>query len=865
MEGHHALSKFLHAHPTSPFIHKVIEKMTQVFTEVMDSLAVVDSEEVAVERIGTHLTKNLDVPMNIDDSLRLGVANVLLKQMQSTVENLNSLSSGRSLFFLGILKALKEFDGALFPKHRTEFMDVLFSCLTTVERISGATTKEIKESDKSWQYRQRTVMSYEFRTILFSHLAHLLGERDWEVAPEIVARAHRGIQRFVSEDQIRKAISSRVRDPTKDSDHFRDRLSLLMSALNLFFSCGYHNTDVRKNCLQFIRHFMRRPPILSEGGRFVVGLNVFYEGLCKFCVEFGQRIRDCIPELVEALRVFLVHPDSYLVSESQEHFLRDQAIRAVAMLVGADYSNAGDACLSRLLFGLSKVLGGGTSGRSSSFASRSALDSVDSGLATSESWMQVVASGDKGPGVYDVVASNHILLLSGVAVHLKRKSVVEAVMTSLVDHFPYYHHLEPFHSIFCQALVDVARLGFENVFKDVVNILLSLFRSPMELPVRSVSSIPNALLELARGTTTPALREYLLFEVMKHFTLLFTQVSEMVSMDSSIKGTSLVGHIGLLLPVIAELMKGSIDFEKEENGALWRLFRRVWFFLIMYSFVAEGVWLEDWFDAVLNIAKRAPLLVYAMRHSFLETELEIQANFGHVPDADKERVRKELIHYFPHRSTLITRFSLEECLYLLSVFHLERLRASNGTVYECFSYLADETLLLSRHDVYSCLINVIWSVCESFIERVARMPVSEERENLIIKQTELLMLSYCHTVPAVRDVSLSSLIALTRRFPFILFVPSVFETLLELLEEMGQACEQDIVEEWKYHHEHLGLSIYLSESLHDRKTQFVKLVKLCGNWVESASHFCPVSFFCNVPHISVVFCSKWRQIRASWL
>ena len=350
---------------------------------------------------------------------------------------------------------------------------------------------------------------------------------------------------------------------------------------------------------------------------------------------------------------------------------------------------------------------------------------------------------------------------------------------------------------------------------------------------------------------------------------------------------SVVGTLGFLLPTIAFMMKGglehfdfptlflrsntpSLGFELFQHEKLnLKYFRILWILIVIYKFTDpdESQVFGDWFAAVLAIAARTPTLVMMSDPVLFQTQLESHFNMKFDSAEVVSFVNSSFLKLLPEVDLLKESLSIPKRIYILSVLHLERLRARSGVFFAIFQYLENQSLKQSGLSPFLDAVadKVFQEYLKSFDSSVLfdsdglRKRKSRSRRTNIINHAIFLLVKSSSRYSNVALKARKYLESLVSRFAFIqwdrLCLGVIFELLQYLDEKKGQvdfletSLRNDVI--------HLslltpsGLStepivIDLPESVAARKALFKDYIMILTKWIENAAFDVPSEIVSSV-------------------
>ncbi|ORX92254.1 hypothetical protein K493DRAFT_377181 [Basidiobolus meristosporus CBS 931.73] len=395
-----------------------------------------------------------------------------------------------------------------------------------------------------------------------------------------------------------------------------------------------------------------------------------------------------------------------------------------------------------------------------------------------------------------------------------------------------------------EKLIDIALVAPMKTFNDLISIFGQLSKQ-LETPENKdlvQAAIKSQLLLAQRLAGDQSRYELYLGSLLNVFIDKGLAIQEYMSKQKKGHSTNIAGQLGTLLPVIAALLAHD-DFNPHINckQELVPLFRNTWLYCVLFDFISDSVWGQDWCDAIVVIGVKTPVLALESATNYLDADLENNTVLvRNLLDQDFTKLKSSLSLHL--KNSEIRSLTFPQVAFLLAVYHIESIRSRMGNCAYILNYFANQgvassNLLKYIEVIARQAINIYIAEAKS----IAGVDIIEK--NLVEQARQLLVLS-CHRLRKVHIFATGFIDKLVESFPPLFCDKQLVEVLLELVQLVWKSCEAEYHDEYSpvynFTSERVNITLNLPDAYGYRQDLLTQLCCLAKQWLSIAHQSSPL-------------------------
>ncbi|BET02066.1 Phosphatidylinositol 4-kinase [Nesidiocoris tenuis] len=312
-------------------------------------------------------------------------------------------------------------------------------------------------------------------------------------------------------------------------------------------------------------------------------------------------------------------------------------------------------------------------------------------------------------------------------------------------------------------------------------------------------AVINALANIAANINGEHEMSELLVRLMELFVQLGLEGKRASDKAPANKASSSAGNLGMLIPVIAVLVR-RLPVIKQPKPRLLKLFRDFWLYCVVMGFTTQsGLWPNEWRQGVEQIAVKSPCLVAqsSSRSELRQLQYTSAVRNDSVSVTQLQEFRTQILTLLenpPEITAYVNKLSFAQCTFLLSVYWLETLRVRHSpepSLQPILEYLVDRALITDKSGMWLCVTAVADRVFSMFLESMSLKPKDEGRERELEDHAVFLLVNFNHIHKQIRRMADKYLSGLVDKFPHILWNSTVLCRMLDMLHILSSYLELD--------------------------------------------------------------------------
>ncbi|GJQ75443.1 hypothetical protein Trydic_g23610 [Trypoxylus dichotomus] len=313
-------------------------------------------------------------------------------------------------------------------------------------------------------------------------------------------------------------------------------------------------------------------------------------------------------------------------------------------------------------------------------------------------------------------------------------------------------------------------------------------------------AVINAFANIAANIKPDSLHG-LLVNLLELFVQLGLEGKRASEKSPSAKASSSAGNLGVLIPVIAVLLR-RLPPIRNPKARLHKLFRDFWLYCVIMGFTPSdlGLWPQDWYEGVKEIAVKTPPLISptSSRSEMRELQYTSAVRNESVSVNELQELRMQVLELLKGAtdvSTYVNKLSFAQLTFLLSVYWVETLRVTNSPEPNLQTiiadYLCDSALQKDKAGMWNCVSSVGEKVFDKFLEVMKNKPRNAVREADLEEHAQFLLVNFNSPQKQIRRVADKFLSLLVDKFPHLLWNRRVIWTTLDIMQVLSYSLELD--------------------------------------------------------------------------
>ncbi|RCH96416.1 phosphatidylinositol-4- kinase [Rhizopus azygosporus] len=437
------------------------------------------------------------------------------------------------------------------------------------------------------------------------------------------------------------------------------------------------------------------------------------------------------------------------------------------------------------------------------------------------------------------VCANVLSAIVGIAVYIKDAEIISQAFSMLALR---RKMLSPYAAAsLTMKLVDLALVSSEKVFAEIISLLATINEEAIYVENNLLhTSIISAQLSLAeRLKERPEYYQIYLHNILTLFIDIGNSIQRTMLKNKKEHEFPLESKLGSLLPVISALLEHA-DFNPHlsPTGETVALFRNLWFHCILFGFVTESIWIREWHNHMLKIARKTPVLVLESNTNYLESDLEHNSVLRNSSAAEHGLgpLRQKLNNFLPSLAYDIKNFSFAQIVFALSVYHVEMMRSRMGDCSHILHYFTNDGINTST--LANALETIAERVSQAFIKDASGKAQGQSLDDNLRSQVAALLKLCCHKRQKVHVMAIKTVERIVLSFTQVFTDGYLIQLLLELVQLTWLSCEAEYRDEYSpvfhFTSHRVKVTIELGDSYAYRKEVCTRLYQNARKWIQLA-------------------------------
>ncbi|CAB4064610.1 PI4KA [Lepeophtheirus salmonis] len=321
------------------------------------------------------------------------------------------------------------------------------------------------------------------------------------------------------------------------------------------------------------------------------------------------------------------------------------------------------------------------------------------------------------------------------------------------------------------------------------------------------------------------------------------------ALDDGTLSSNSAGNLGVLIPVIAVLIRRMDDKDlSNPNNRLKKFFSDFWLYAVVFGFTKDdnGLWPQDWYDGVSEIAAKAPKLTFSTgeKHEIRVMKVTQAISTEGVTYAELQEMKTQLLALLdnpPVMVNLVPKYTFPIIIYLTSVYWLEYLRLKMVTdvssFNKLFDYLEDKAIQVDKNGIYECISSIVTKLFSEYCQTMAEKSKTKARDRNLEIIAVILLIEFNNPNRNIRKRSDVFLSELVDKFPHLLWSKAVLFGMLNALQQLKSSINNEDSQEVEIGR--IKRKVILMDTLQEREEFLLDFAQRIKQFIKTSMEWAP--------------------------
>ncbi|XP_040569252.1 phosphatidylinositol 4-kinase alpha isoform X2 [Lepeophtheirus salmonis] len=468
---------------------------------------------------------------------------------------------------------------------------------------------------------------------------------------------------------------------------------------------------------------------------------------------------------------------------------------------------------------------------------------------------------------WNLSSANTILALGHIAVILRNsEDNTKAVLKFMLQWFDTSPSEQDTMLIDQMGCIAISRTAIDGIYTEIMKKFKEIIKEASQTVYggqhhsatdrrnkyqRCSGAVINALGNIAANIQGLILLNDFLIKMMELYVNIGLEVKKLSDKTERglLKASNSAGNLGVLIPVIAVLIRRMDDKDlSNPNNRLKKFFSDFWLYAVVFGFTKDdnGLWPQDWYDGVSEIAAKAPKLTFSTgeKHEIRVMKVTQAISTEGVTYAELQEMKTQLLALLdnpPVMVNLVPKYTFPIIIYLTSVYWLEYLRLKMVTdvssFNKLFDYLEDKAIQVDKNGIYECISSIVTKLFSEYCQTMAEKSKTKARDRNLEIIAVILLIEFNNPNRNIRKRSDVFLSELVDKFPHLLWSKAVLFGMLNALQQLKSSINNEDSQEVEIGR--IKRKVILMDTLQEREEILLDFAQRIKQFIKTSMEWAP--------------------------